>query len=162
MEPMDSRYRHIRFIISVIISPRICWISCRFCKKSLCVQVFSRQITTSKPTKSSYRCNPAMCQSLMPIPPLLSRTSASNPPPRCGKAFAGLQSGIIRFIRRISCNEIIIYTLFNIYETNTCTPHRAGLAITNLRPQRVRTSSLSNLQSVRTVRMNARAHESES
>ena len=162
MAPTDFRYRLIKCITSVIISPRIYWISYRFCKKSLCVQVYSRQTTTSNLTKSSYRCNPAMCQSLMPIPPLLSRTSASNLPHLYGKDFVGLQSGIIRSIRRISGNEIIIYTLFNIYETNTCTPHRAGLAIANLCPQRVRTSSLSNLQSVRTVRMNARAHESES
>ena len=143
---MDSRYRHIKYIISVIISLRIYWILCKFCKKRLCVQVYSRQITTSKPTRRSCRCNPSMCQSLMPIPPLLSRTLASNLPHRYVKVFAGLQSGIIRFIRRISGNEIINHTPFNVYETNTYTPHCAGLAIANLRPQRGRISSINHLK----------------
>lgn len=146
MEPMDSRYRHIKYIISVIISPRIYWISCKFCRKNWFVPVYSRQITTSKPTKSSYRCSPEMCQSLMPIQRPWSRISASNPPPLYVKVFAGLQSGIIRSIRRISGNEIIIYTLSKIYETNTCTPHRAGLAIVNLRPQRGCISSINHLK----------------
>ena len=42
--------------------------------------------------------------------------------------------------------EIINYTLSKIYETNTCTPHRDGFAVANLRPQRGCISSINHLK----------------
>ena len=55
-------------IISVAVSLRVCWTSCRSCKRNWYVPVCCLQTSTSRRTSNSCPCSRAMCQRPMPMP----------------------------------------------------------------------------------------------
>ena len=50
-----------QFTTSAIPTPKTCWTLCRFCRRNWFVLVCCLRTMTLKPTRSWFRCSPAMC-----------------------------------------------------------------------------------------------------